>query len=193
MERKTTLQLEAELAKKYAQGTELKKKRRAAAKTAAAKQTAKPEPSEGSTDAESGSNSDGPRPMKAMKVKGEALKAGKGAKGAVGAMKVAMKGPKKAAMKVIKKKTKVKATKPDATEIPNYTSRKDAKCPKVGDGPVDYKQGRIYTSAARTAFRVIRLRGVFNTERQFRWAKKGKTDKKAFDAALQAVDDYTKK
>ena len=81
MERKTTLQLEAELAKKYAQGTELKKKRRAAAKTAAAKQTAKPEPSEGSTDAESGSNSDGPRPMKAMKamkVKGGALTAGKG-------------------------------------------------------------------------------------------------------------------
>ena len=96
-------------------------------------------------------------------------------------------------MNVSKKEPKAKATKPDATEIPHYMSRKEAKCPKVGDGPVDYKQGRIYTSAARTAFRVIRLRGVFNTERQFRWAKKGKTDKKAFDAALQAVDDYAKK
>jgi len=120
--------------------------------------------------------------MKAMKVKPEALNAGKAAKCALGAMKVAMKGTKKAAdkvaMKVIKKEPKAKATKP-ATENPHYMSRKDAKCPKVGDGPVDYKQGRIYTSAARTAFRVIRLRGVFNTERQFRCAKKGKTDKKA--------------
>ena len=135
--------------------------------------------------------------MKAMKVKGEPLEAGKGAKGAIGAMKVAMKGPKKAAgkiaMKVIKKEPKAKGTKPDATEIPHYMSREDAKCPKVGDGPVDYKQGRIYTSEARTAFRAIRLRSVFNTERQIRWAKKGKTDKKAFDAALQAVDDYAKK
>ena len=135
--------------------------------------------------------------MKAMKVRGEPLEAGKGAKGAVGAMKVAMKGTNqvagKVAMKVIKKEPKAKATNPDATEVPHYMSRKDAKCPKVGDGPVDYKQGRIYTSAARTVFRVTRLRVVFNTERQFRWAKKGKTDKKAFDAALQAVDDYAKK
>ena len=187
--RKTTLQLEEELAKKFATATDLKKTQRAAAKKTAAKS----KPSEGSTDEESGSDSDGPRPMKAMKVK-----AGKDAKGAVGAMKVAMKGSKKKAMKkmamkVIKTETKAKATKPDATEIPHYMSRKEAKCPKVGDGPVDYKHGRIYTSAARTAFRVIRQRGVFNTERQFRWAKKGKTDKKSFDAALQAVDDYAKK
>ena len=196
MKRKTTLQLEKELAEKFAKGAALKQTRRAAAKKAAAKTAAKPEPSEGDTEEESGSDSDDPRPMKAMKVKPEALKAGKDAKGAVGAMKVAMKGTKKVAgkvaMKVIKKEPKAKATKP-GTEIPHYMSRKDAKCPKVGDGPVDYKQGRIYTSAARTAFRVIRLRGVFNTERQFRWAKKGKTDKKAFDAALQAVDDYAKK
>ena len=40
---------------------------------------------------------------------------------------------------------------------------------------------------------MIRKRGVFNTERQIRWAKKGKTDQKSFDAALQAVDDYGKK
>ena len=198
MKRKTTLQLEKELAEKFAKGAALKQTRRAAAKKAAAKTAAKPEPSEGGSDEESGSDSDDPRPMKAMKVKPEALKAGKDAKGAVGAMKVAMKGSKKKAMKkmamkVIKTETKAKATKPDATEIPHYMSRKEAKCPKVGDGPVDYKHGRIYTSAARTAFRVIRQRGVFNTERQFRWAKKGKTDKKAFDAALQAVDDYTKK
>ena len=191
MKRKTTLQLEKELAEKFAKGAALKQTRRAAAKKAAAKTAAKPEPSEGDTEEESGSDSDDPRPMKAMK----AMKA---AKGAVGAMKVAMKGPekkamKKMAMKVIKTETKAKATKPDATEIPHYMSRKEAKLPKVGDGPVDYKHGRIYTSAARTAFRVIRQRGVFNTERQFRWAKKGKTDKKAFDAALQAVDDYAKK
>ena len=197
MKRKTTLQLEEELAKKFASGVGIKKKRaaakKAAAKTAAAKTKAKSEPSEGSNDEESDSSSDGPRPMKAMKVK-----AGKDAKGAVGAMKVAMKGSKKKAMKkiamkVIKTETKAKATKPDATEIPHYMSRKEAKLPKVGDGPVDYKQGRIYASAARTAFRVIRQRGVFNTERQFRWAKKGKTDKKEFDATLQAVDDYAKK
>ena len=137
--------------------------------------------------------------MNAMKTRRKAMKAMKAmkaAKGAVGAMKVAMKGTKKVAgkvaMKVIKKEPTAKATKP-VTEVPHYMSRKDAKCPKVGDGPVDYKQGRIYTSAARTAFKVTRLRGVFNTERQFRWAKKGKTDKKAFDAALQAVDDYAKK
>ena len=83
---------------------------------------------------------------------------------------------KKIAMKVIKPETKAKATKPAATEIPYYKSRKEAKCPRVGDGPIDYRGGRIYTSAARTAFRVIRKRGVFNTERQLQWAQKGKTD-----------------
>ena len=68
-------------------------------------------------------------------------------------------------MKVIKTEPKAKATKTDAAAIPHYMSRKDAKCPKVGEGPVDYyKGGRIYTSVARTAFRVIRKRGVFNTD-----------------------------
>ena len=56
---------------------------------------------------------------------------------------------KKIAMKVIKPETKAKATKPAATEIPYYKSRKEAKCPRVGDGPVDYRWGpHLHVSCA---------------------------------------------
>ena len=50
--------------------------------------------------------------------------------------------------------------------IPFFGSEAQAVCPKKGSGPVDYKHGRIYTSEPRNAFRVIRRRGKYATERQ---------------------------
>ena len=46
-----------------------------------------------------------------------------------------------------KKKPKVKKeVKTEVKPIPHFTTRAQARCPKKGDGPDDYKGGRIYTS-----------------------------------------------
>ena len=93
----------------------------------------------------------------------------------------------------IKKEKKVKKETDPASKkstIPHFKTRAQARCPKKGDGPVDYKGGRIYTSTPRSAFRVIRLRGNFSTERQARWKTSTKPDQKAFQDALRMVDEY---
>ena len=93
----------------------------------------------------------------------------------------------------IKKEKKVKKETDPASKkntIPHFKTRAQARCPKKGDGPIDYKGGRIYTSTPRSAFRVIRLRGNFSTERQARWKTKTKPDQKASQDALRMVDEY---
>ena len=104
-----------------------------------------------------------------------------------------------APMKSVKAKLAIKKEKgvkkettppPKKTPIPHFKNRAEARCPKKGDGPIDYKGGRIYTSTPRSAFRVIRLRGNFSTERQARWKTSTKPDEKAFQDALRMVDEY---
>ena len=60
-------------------------------------------------------------------------------------------------------------------------------CQRVGDPPIDYKSARIYVSAPKRMFRVIRTRGDFNTEKAFKWAGAA-PDKTAWAAALNAID-----
>ena len=95
------------------------------------------------------------------------------------------------AMKAMKTMKAMKSEK-KTSEIPMYTVSGKAPCPKVGDGPVDYKGGRIYTSLSKSAFRVIRERGNYDSERSSTWAKVDKPDRKAWLAALKHVDEYSK-
>ena len=108
----------------------------------------------------------------------------------------AMKAPKAKAKKAPKAKAKAAVKKEVKTDvqaagvaasakkwIPHYRSRADAKMPKVGDGPIDYKHGRIYTSSSKSVFRVICQRGDYFTERNegCKWKNKDKPDKKVFE------------
>ena len=60
-------------------------------------------------------------------------------------------------------------------------------CPKVGDGPIHYKKGAIYTSAPRKTFRIIRIRGKYETECTSKWAG-AKPTEKDWKAALHKLD-----
>ena len=89
--------------------------------------------------------------------------------------------------------TKAKLVKPTATMLKRPAAvpwiTKKPPLPRKGDGPVDYKGGRIYTSVARATFRAIRERKVYATERSQKWA--GNTpDKKSWDAALKSIDEF---
>ena len=76
-----------------------------------------------------------------------------------------------------------------ASVVSVVKSFKAAECPKPGAGPVDYKTGRIYTSVPRKAFRVIKDRTNFATEKSIKWS----SDKPAaahWKQALKAIDEY---
>ena len=64
-------------------------------------------------------------------------------------------------------------------------------CPAVGDPPLDYKSARIYVSASKRSFRVIRTRFDYDTERCIRWKKD--TPEKAWKEALAVVDAWKPK
>ena len=59
----------------------------------------------------------------------------------------------------------------------------------VGDGPVDYKGGRIYKDNNKKMWRIIRERGVYKTECQCTW-KGGTPDKASWEGALRKMDIY---
>ena len=65
--------------------------------------------------------------------------------------------------------------------------------PKVhgkADGPThDYRNGRIYWKANAFAFRVIRKRGLYKTEKKIKWSKKTPTQAE-WDAAKLAIVEY---
>ena len=57
--------------------------------------------------------------------------------------------------------------------------------------PQDYKAGRIYVSATKKGYKVIRNYPDFDSERLVRWS--GATPTKAeWEAALAAIDGYKK-
>mgnify|MGYP006879329250 CR=1 FL=1 len=93
--------------------------------------------------------------------------------------------------KALQKKPAAKGSKP--TKVSVVWDGKGAKgkppCPKLGDGPVDYKTGRIYLSAKRKSFRIIRKRGAYETEAATKW-KKDKPDEATWKVALKKIDDY---
>lgn len=60
-------------------------------------------------------------------------------------------------------------------------------CPKIGDGPIHYKKGAIYTSAPRKTFRIIRVRGKYETECTSRWEGTKPSDKD-WKTALRKLD-----
>ena len=107
-------------------------------------------------------------------------------------MKPKAKAKAKAQTTAMKAMKTMKAMKAKPT-IPLYTVAAKAPCPKVGDGPVDCKGGRIYTSLPKRAFRVIRERGDYYSEKSSKWAKADKPDRKAWQAALKSVDEHNKK
>ena len=90
----------------------------------------------------------------------------------------------------VKKEQKAALAATAAKVIPHYKTRKEVKLPKVGDGPFDYKQGRIYTSAAKGSFRVICKRGDYYTERAAALKDKAKPERQALEKALQKVEEY---
>ena len=65
------------------------------------------------------------------------------------------------------------------------------KPPAVGtDLPArDYKGGRIYWKGKARMFRIIRARGVYNTERQVKWSKSTPV-KSEWTTALGKIDEY---
>ena len=205
----TTLQLEESLAKKYAAGQRNKKERKTAAKAKAkaegeiVKKTPakKEQEEEEETDDDADQEDDDEEEEKEEEedeeeeeeeTEEEDIPAKKKPAGALSMKAVApMKSVK--AKPAIKKEKGVKkdtTPPPKKTTIPHFKNRAEARCPKKGEGPIDYKGGRIYTSTPRSAFRVIRLRGNFSTERQARWTKSTKPDDKAFKNALRMVDEY---
>ena len=55
--------------------------------------------------------------------------------------------------------------------------------------PHDYKSGRIYYKRSSRTFRVIRLRGVYKTERKVQWSDCDPSPSE-WKAALKLIDDY---
>ena len=98
---------------------------------------------------------------------------------------------KDAAKSALKKRPSAAGSKP--TKVSVVWDGKGAKgkppCPKLGDAPVDYKTGRIYLSAKRKSFRIIRKRGAYETEAATKW-KKDKPDEATWKVALKKIDDY---
>ena len=66
--------------------------------------------------------------------------------------------------------------------------------PKVhekGDGPThDFRNGRIYWKTNAFAFRVIRKRGLYKTEKKITWANKKTPTQGDWDAAKLAIVEY---
>ena len=209
--RKTTLELEEELMKKYAEGARKRKDRKDATKATskakakrekgrnkAKKARVKEDASENSVDNDAdedddsddvdadGDDDEDVRPMKSMKATAKGK--GKGKAKSTAKAKAAVKTQKGAAKAKKEQNAALVAT--AAKVIPHYNTRKEVKLPKVGDGPFDYKQGRIYTSGAKGSFRVICKRGDYYTERQAGWKDKAKPDRQALEKALQKVEEY---
>ena len=93
-------------------------------------------------------------------------------------------------------KSKARAPK----RIPIMVSKKeaDAMTPPhpLRDGsdppPVDYNGGRIYTSNAKKAYRAIRTKGDYYSEKAFSWKKDKQPSKKLWLGALRSIDEYKK-
>ena len=65
-------------------------------------------------------------------------------------------------------------------------------CPKKDDKtPTDYKGGRIYQSVPKSRFRVICVKGDYNTEKGVKW-EGDKPTLKIWKAALATVDGFKK-
>jgi hypothetical protein len=62
------------------------------------------------------------------------------------------------------------------------------KLPEPTEFPLDYNGGRIYCSAARKQFRVIRSKGAFATEAPVRWRADAPTQE-SWEAALAVIDE----
>ena len=211
--RKTMLELEEELMKKYAEGARKRKEKKDAA-TAKSKATAKKgkkemgrneakkarvkdEASDTSADNDAdddddsndgdadGDDDEDVRPMKSMKATAKGN--GNGKAKSTAKAKAAVKAQKGAAKTKKEQNAALAAT---AKLIPHYQTRKEVKLPKVGDGPFDYKQGRIYTSGDKGNFRVICKRGDYYTEKVATWQDKTKPGRQALEKALQKVEEY---
>ena len=63
-----------------------------------------------------------------------------------------------------------------------------SKLPEPTEFPLDYNGGRIYCSAARKQFRVIRSKGAFATEAPVRWRADTPTQE-SWEAALAVIDE----
>jgi hypothetical protein len=94
--------------------------------------------------------------------------------------------------RVVKKEQGIKRRRADTS----YTQapKKMPPCPADGlDGEtMDYKGGRIYWKTNSTAFRVIRVRGNYGTEKKIRWAK-WRPVPTEWQRALSAIDEYVPK
>ena len=62
--------------------------------------------------------------------------------------------------------------------------------PKIGDAPILYKTSKIYVSASKNRYRIIRDAFNFSSERQIAFAKNGKPTPSTWKQALKVVDDY---
>ena len=184
-------ELEAHIMKKYSEG-QTKRAERNAGFTRSKEQSKSESKSSDTEETDGESSVDAPvhapvvKVMKAMKAKGAGSKAKKTKLAKAKSEKLKVKAedakPHKA-KREMKKETKAR---PD---IPNY-GKKPPPCPKKGDGPIDYKQGRIYTSIPKMCFRVIRLRGLNKSERMLKWGDGKKPQLKAWKEALKKIDEY---
>ena len=62
--------------------------------------------------------------------------------------------------------------------------------PKIGDAPILCKTSKIYVSASKNTYRIIRDAFNFSSERQITFAKHGKPTPSTWKQALKVVDDY---
>ena len=54
--------------------------------------------------------------------------------------------------------------------------------------PLDYNGGRIYVSGKKQAYRTIRTRGNYFSEKAFSWKRLSAPTKKLWKSALDAID-----
>ena len=54
--------------------------------------------------------------------------------------------------------------------------------------PLDYNGGRIYVSGAKQAYRTIRTRGNYYSEKAFSWKRLSAPTRKLWKSALDAID-----
>lgn len=166
---------------------EATRKKKEAAKAAAKKTSAKRESDDDDDDDDSASadasgDSSSPIGKKAMKaVKAEPKKRGRPPK--------VVKKPAAATGKLATAKGKsAKKAKPEPVTVSKTDPMPK---PPVGTEapPSDYKGGRIYWKISSMAFRVIRKRQNYASEKRIKWAT-AKPTKGEWKSALRAIDDY---
>lgn len=107
------------------------------------------------------------------------------------------KGGKKKAVKAEVSKAEPKEPKqpkpkrPEPVELSRKEALRMVPCPNT-DGsdpaPLDYNGGRIYVSGRKQAYRTIRTRGDYYTERAFSWKRLSAPTRALWKSALAAID-----